>query len=133
MTIWAKIANGICRRRNIMSDGASSASLGRLARLCALIAVSILIAIVGARPYAVGWNDGSRLAAVESLVDYHTWDISRSIFIDIPSGNSPYVDPHFKGALDKLKVGDRWYSDKSPPVSLAMAGIYQAFQSLTGL
>lgn len=115
------------------SDNAAVTGRGRAARLAALIVVSILIAIFSARPYAVGWNDGSRLAAVESLVDYHTWEISRSIFIAVPEGNSPYLDPAFKGSLDKMKVGDNWYSDKSPPVSLAMAGIYQGLQSLTGL
>jgi hypothetical protein len=115
------------------SDNAPATGHGRAARLAALIVVGVLIAIISARPYAVGWNDGSRLAAVESLVDYHTWEISRSIFIAVPERNSPYSDPAFKGSLDKMKVGDNWYSDKSPPVSLAMAGIYQALQSLTGL
>ncbi len=115
------------------SDNAPATGRRRALRLAALIVIGVLIAIVSARPYAVGWNDGSRLAAVESLVDYHTWDISRSIFIAPPERNSPYLDPAFKGSLDKMKVGDNWYSDKSPPVSLAMAGIYQVLQSLTGL
>ena len=37
--------------------------------------------VLSARPYAGSWNDGSRLAAVESLVDYHTWAIDDSIFV----------------------------------------------------
>jgi len=117
-----------------MTSGSTPATgRGRAARLAALIVIGLLIAVFSARPYAVGWNDGSRLAAVESLVDYHTWDIGRSIFIAVPARHSPYLDPAFKGSLDKMKVGDNWYSDKSPAVSLAMAGIYQGLQSLTGL
>ena len=49
-----------------------------------LAAVALAIAAVGARPYAGGWNDGSRLATVECLVDYHTMAIDRSIFVQVP-------------------------------------------------
>ena len=42
------------------------------------------IALVSARDYAGGWNDGSRLATVESLVDYHTLAIDKSIYVDVP-------------------------------------------------
>ena len=42
---------------------------------------AVLVALVSARPYAGSWNDGSRLATVESLVDYHTLAIDRSIFL----------------------------------------------------
>ena len=31
-------------------------------------AIALAIAAIGAKPYAGSWNDGSRLAAVESLV-----------------------------------------------------------------
>ena len=33
----------------------------------AVVLAAALVAVVGARPYAGGWNDGSRLAAAESL------------------------------------------------------------------
>ncbi|HEX9867029.1 MAG TPA: hypothetical protein VGC99_00290, partial [Candidatus Tectomicrobia bacterium] len=46
----------------------------------ALIAAAT-VAIVSARSYAGGWNDGSRLATVESLVDHRTLAIDRSIFV----------------------------------------------------
>ena len=45
--------------------------------LCVTL-VAVAIALIGARPYAGSWNDGSRLATVESLVDYHTWEIDNS-------------------------------------------------------
>src|SRR5262249_13483019 len=38
------------------------------------------VAAGSARPFAGSWNDGSRLAAVESLVDAHTFAIDDSIF-----------------------------------------------------
>src|SRR5687767_12101081 len=44
-----------------------------------------LIALVSARPYAGGWNDGSRLATVESLVDRHTLAIDDSMFVNVAS------------------------------------------------
>src|SRR6185295_8623235 len=46
----------------------------------------ITIAMISARDYAGGLNDGSRLATVESLVDYQTFRIDRSIFAEVPAG-----------------------------------------------
>ncbi len=50
--------------------------------LILVLMVSLTVALVSARPYAGGWNDGSRLALVESLVDFRTLSIDRSIFVD---------------------------------------------------
>ena len=47
----------------------------------AVLAVAVGIAVVSAHPYAGSWNDGSRLASVESLVDRHTWVIDGSVFV----------------------------------------------------
>jgi hypothetical protein len=94
------------------------------------------IAWASARDYAGGWNDGSRLATVESLVDYRTWAIDRSIFVRVggPS-QSPYRDDALirSGTLDKLRINGRYYSDKSPVPALLMAGIYMAWQWVTSL
>ncbi|MCI0464487.1 MAG: hypothetical protein L0Z62_46745 [Gemmataceae bacterium] len=100
---------------------------------------------VSACPYAGGWNDGSRLAAVESLADRHTLTIDDSIFCQPPSpqpsptggegrvrgnrGCPPYA-PHnadllTHGTRDKLLIGGHFYSDKPPLISLLMAGLYQ--------
>jgi len=49
----------------------------------AVLAVAVAIAIVSARDLAGGWNDGSRLATVESLVDYQTLAIDDSAFVKI--------------------------------------------------
>ena len=57
----------------------------------AVIAGAMLIALVSARPHAGGWNDGSRLATVESLVDRHTLAIDESIFVKVANvESSPY-------------------------------------------
>ena len=109
----------------------------------AVIVGASLIALASARPNAGGWNDGSRLATVESLVDRHTLTIDDSIFVKVASvDTSPYDsdimrDPRrpraLLGTLDKLWIDGHWYSDKSPVPALLMALLYQLLQSLTGL
>src|SRR5207244_7533603 len=88
-----------------------------------------------------GWNDGSRLATVECLVDYHTLAIERSIFVQVPpcddpAAPSPYADDEslrLHGTGDKLFIKGHYYSDKSPVPALWMAGVYQVWQCCTGL
>jgi hypothetical protein len=108
----------------------------------AVVILAGLIAILSARPYAGSWNDGSRLATVECLVDYHTLAIDRSIFVQVPpaGGGNPSVyyskdAPELlsAGTLDKLYIDGHYYSDKSPVPALLMAGVYQALQWTTGL
>lgn len=106
-----------------------------------VIACAALIAAISARDYAGGWNDGSRLATVEALVDRHTLAIDNTIFIRTPqTGDSvfnPY-DPHnealrHEGTKDKLFVAGHYYSDKSPVPAALLAGWYQLLQTATGL
>ncbi len=119
----------------------SAARESRIWGLSVLV-VAAAIAIVSARNYAGCWNDGSRLATVECLVDYRTLAIDRSIFVDVPSRSDPanpgpyapddeYLQLH--GTGDKLLIGGRFYSDKSPVPALLMAGVYQVLQWCTGL
>jgi hypothetical protein len=75
------------------------------------------IAVVSARAGADCWNDSSRLATVEALVDYHTLAIDRSIF----------------ATGDKLFIAGHYYSDKSPVPAVLMAGLYLGLHSITGL
>jgi hypothetical protein len=84
-----------------------------------VLLVATLVAVVSARDYAGGWNDGSRLAAVESLVDRHTFVIDESIF--------------FQGTQDKLFINGHYYSDKPPVTALLLAGVYRLLQSTIGL
>jgi hypothetical protein len=104
-----------------------------------VVGVAAIAALLSARPYAGGWNDGSRLATVECLVDHHTLSIDQSIFVhrnQATSGPLPYPadDPGLlqDGTGDKLLIAGRFYSDKSPVPALLMAGLYQAFESATG-
>src|SRR5438067_11571266 len=87
-----------------------------------VLAISLAIAVVSARPYAGGWNDGSRLATVECLVDYHTLVIDRSIFVQVPAPDdsqapSPYPpdEPDLlrHGTGDKLLIHGQYYSANS--------------------
>lgn len=108
---------------------------------CLILAAAATIAAGVARPYAGSWNDGSRLATVETLVDQHTWIIDHSSFVQAPppagsSHPSPY-DPNEPGlrehgTLDKLHIDGHYYSDKSPVPALLMAGVYQVGQWITG-
>src|SRR5262249_53598710 len=102
----------------------------------AVVLASGVVAWVSARYYAGGWNDGSRLATVESLVDHGTWAIDDSIFVRAGgSSRSPYRDNALiqNGTLDKLWINGHYYSDKSPVPALLMAGMYEVWKLLTGL
>ena len=100
----------------------------------ALAAVAMLVAVAGARPYAGSWNDGCRLAAVESLIDSGKLAIDDSVFCAVPqrlldSGYLPYppgrADLIQHGTRDKLFVRGHFHSDKPAVVSLLMAGAYR--------
>jgi len=99
-----------------------------------LSATALVIAAAGAKPYAGSWNDGSRLAAVESLLDRGTLAIDGSIFCKAPqrlidSGHFPYppdrTDLLLLGTFDKLHVRGHFHSDKPAVVSILMAAVYQ--------
>lgn len=102
-----------------------------------VLAVASAVALASARPYAGCWNDGSRLATVEAIVDQHTLVIDDSIFVKVPHQAGPYdpSDPGLSqtGTCDKLFIGGRYYSDKSPVPALLLAAVYQALQWTTGL
>jgi hypothetical protein len=102
-----------------------------------VIGVAAAVALLSAHSYAGGWNDGSRLATVECLVDYHTLAIDRSIFVQPPIHSLPIYpadDPALlrEGTGDKLLIRGQFYSDKSPVPALLMAGLYYLFEWTTG-
>ena len=100
-----------------------------------IVALAIVIAMVGAKPYAGSWNDGSRLAAVECLAEQGTFIIDDSVFVRVPPvvADEPHVyaaePPGLRvfGTLDKLRIDGHYYSDKSPVPTVLMAGIYRAW------
>jgi hypothetical protein len=97
-------------------------------------AAAFALAALGARPFATAWNDGSRLASVESLVERGTFCIDDSPFLvpppELAERGAPAYDPDnpllHKGTLDKLLINGRYYSDKPPLVSVPLAGAYRA-------
>jgi hypothetical protein len=95
------------------------------------------VALVSARDYAGGWNDGGRLATVESLVDHHTLAIDRSIFVRPPVGIAPY-DPLYPqlqeaGTGDKMRIGGHFYYHKGPLPAFPLAALYALLQAGFGL
>jgi hypothetical protein len=102
-----------------------------------IVIVAAVIAGLSARPFASSWNDGSRLATVESLVDRHTLIIDDSIFVKAPVARSPYAGEDSglpaHGTLDKLFINGHYYSDKSPVPALLLAGVYQVVHWTCGL
>jgi MFS family permease len=91
--------------------------------------IALAVAALSARPYAGGWNDGSRLACVESLADQGTFIIDHSIFVRVPTDRSPYAPHadalHEHGTRDKLYINGHYYSDKPPVISVLLAGLYR--------
>ena len=99
-----------------------------------IVVVALGIAAIGARPYAGSWNDGSRLATVESLLDRGTLAIDDSIFCKPPqqlidAGLAPYpahrTDLLTFGTLDKLSIDGQFHSDKPAVISILMVAMYQ--------
>ncbi len=109
--------------------------------LILVLMVSLTVALVSARPYAGGWNDGSRLALVESLVDFRTLSIDRSIFVDPARAKGTEAKPYPPqqrglmegGTLDKVLINGRFYSDKPMVPALFMAACYQVLEWVAGL
>jgi hypothetical protein len=107
----------------------------------AVLALAALVAALSAQPYADSANDGSRLAAVEALVDHGTLAIDESVFVklpppDAPAHRQPYPfvrDELPDGTVDRIKVGEHFYSDKPYTPSLYLAGWYRLLQGATGL
>jgi hypothetical protein len=101
-----------------------------------LIGLACLLAVsAGALPYAGCWNDGSRLATVESILDRHTLTLDESIFCRPPADSIsrgcpayPMHEPDLlaNGTRDKLFIRGHFYSDKPAVPSLLMAGLYGA-------
>jgi hypothetical protein len=106
-----------------------------------VVTVAAILALLSAKPYAGGWNDGSRLATVESLVDRHTLAIDDSTFVKVPGPGKDSVNPYGPstepsaqtGTKDKLLIGGHFYSDKSPVPAILLGGWYQFFQWTIGL
>jgi hypothetical protein len=106
-------------------------------RLVIVLLVALAVGAMGAYSHASGWNDGSRLATVEALVDHGTFSIDRSVYVNPQlasrAGGYPYRGPMLSGTRDKVQIDGRYYSDKSPLPGVGMAGVYWMLQRTTGI
>lgn len=97
-----------------------------------LLSVAGVLAFCGSTNYAGSWNDASRLATIESLVDRHTWVIDDSVFVKPETGlMNPFgIDAakYKNGTQDKLLIDGHFYSDKSPVPALILAVPYQVWR-----
>lgn len=103
-----------------------------------ILVFSLFLILSVTHPYAGGWNDGSRLATAESIVDFHTLAINQSSFVNVPQTGDylPYPanrpDLLSDGTKDKLMVRGFFYSDKTPLPSVYLASVYQIYRFLGG-
>jgi hypothetical protein len=103
----------------------------------ALAVLAFALAAAGARDQPGGFNDGSRLATAESLIERGTLAIDDSIFVRplppaelaarglLPEDPNP-VYSLANGTLDKLLIDGRYYSDKPMIPAVMNAAAYRA-------
>ena len=107
------------RLLSIIGRAAAGDRLSRGPAVAAALVVlisTILLLIASARAPTSG-NPSSRMATIECLVDYNDWSLNESVF-------------RYE-TVDKVRIGDRYYSSK-PPVYPAMgAFFYGVFTSAT--
>ena len=65
------------------------------------------------------WNDRSRMAAIQSLVERNDWRIARSDFAPL--------------TFDKVFIKGHFYSDKTPTLSWIGAGVYSVLRNMFGV
>lgn len=74
-----------------------------------LFLILVIIALATTMPKVRSWNDASRMATVQSLVEEHSYIIDESVFVD--TGDKVFINGHF-------------YSDKPAIPSMMGAVIY---------
>lgn len=110
----------------------SPPSRGTTLATCGVVLAAALVAAGSCRDWAGGWNDSSRLATVECLVDEGTLAIDQSVYVTAAEANQPGPGLPPIRTRDKLLIAGHYYSDKSPVPALLMAGPYQVWKWLTG-
>lgn len=78
-----------------------------------LIVVFIFLILFFTRFDQVSWNDGSRYATIQNLVENHSFKIDQSMFF----------------TFDRVQIGKHFYSDKPPLLSLMAAAPYYFFHA----
>lgn len=75
----------------------------------------LLIGVLSILPAVQGFNDGSRMATIQALVEEHTFAIDHS---------------DFAGGFDKVYINGHYYSDKPVFTALLGAAVYFPFYHL---
>jgi hypothetical protein len=98
-----------------------------------ILTLSLLVAVVGTRDWAGGWNDSSRLATVECLGDHGTLIIDEAVYVRAAESAEPpgHGQPPIR-TKDRLFIDGHYYSDKSPVPALLMVGPYQVWKWVGG-
>ncbi len=97
----------------------------------------LLLGGILGHPFAGSWNDGSRLASIESVAERGTFIIDDSLFV-FPNGPKGLPNPYDpkneilakRGTLDLMQIEGHFYSDKSPLPTLVLAWVWQGFRQL---
>lgn len=105
----------------------------------ACVALALTLATLGAMPFAQGFNDGSRLATIESLGERGTFAIDDSVFVrpyihpERPNPYNPKVEGvRIVGTLDMVRIDGHFYSDKPPVPALMLGAAYRIWLRLGG-
>jgi hypothetical protein len=77
--------------------------------LASLVYLLAVLALITTHPYVGSWNDASRIATVQSLVESRSFVIDRTAFV---------------GTGDKVSINDHFYSDKPPIPAVLGAAVY---------
>lgn len=110
-----EVWHGLCYNRPAMTPSAPTHR--SRAVTFTIVVVFTLVGSLFIHSRAYSSNDASRLATIESLVERGTWAIDASPF----------------ATVDRIKVGEHFYSDKPPILSLAGAGVYSILHNVFGL
>ncbi len=102
---------------------------------CGVVVAAALVALFTAQSIAGGWNDGSRLASIESFGGRGTFAIDDSPFANPSPAESdrlpfyPAAPTSLRetGTYDKLLIDGRFYSDKLPVMSALIGGLYRGW------
>jgi hypothetical protein len=106
---------------------------------CVFAALAFALAAAGARSQPGGFNDASRLATAESLVDRGTLAIDDSVFVRPPPDIAERIpgtdDPDLfyslrHGTKDRVLIGGHFYSDKPMIPAILAAGAYRVLMPL---
>ena len=87
-----------------------------VAAVTAFAFFAVFAALAKSRPES--WNDIGRMAGIESIAERGTWSID----------DSPWVDQ----TQDKVRLDDKFYSDKMPLLTLMGAGVYAVLHNGLG-